>query len=397
MKISRSSLIKTGAAIAILGVGILVMQLLASTKAETNKRDVEPPVRKVDILMPVFGDISYFIEGYGMIESSGSLDVYSTISGKVVYSLNNLISGTFVLKDDILLKVDSRQAENSLNLAKAELIKAVASLVPQFKTSNNQLYIKWNNYLSSLNFDSSVSPDLPPVADTREKLLISTYGIYTSYYNVKNAEIFLEQHTIKSSFDGYISGSSILPDSFVNQGQKLFTLVDAGNLRVSVPLTVDDLNQVDSESNPSVKIQKSGGNGIVLEGRMVSRDMLMDYSSQMVNVYIEFHNETLDPRFSPGNYVEVIIEGRPLADTAAIPRYALIDNAYVYTLRDNILGKENVSIQAISNDTVFIGNTIPEGTQIITTILQKPLIGMQLSAMNGEAEDTNGVNDEKDS
>jgi len=403
MKISRSALIKAGLAIIILGGGIGVMALLSSSKAEANKREVEAPVRKVETLVPAFGDIPYIVEGNGMVESAGSLQIHSTASGKVTYSLNNLISGTKVSKDDILLKIDSRQAENALNLARAELIKSVASLVPQFKSGNNGLYSKWSNYLDALNFQRSSTPEIPGITNSREKLLISTYGIYSAYYNVKNSEIQLEQHMVIAPFDGYISGSSIQPGSFISAGQPLFTLVDAENLKVSVPLTVDDLNKIDVDTQPDVEIHPSIGNGTILKGKLVSRDMLMDRSSQMINVYIEFANPELESRFAPGNYVDITIEGKTLFDTAAVPRYAVIDNSFVYTYKDKLLGKESVSIRAISDDTVFIENTLPSGTEIITTILQKPLIGMKLSSLNdiGESADEagaeSGENDEKDS
>ncbi|MDA3812294.1 MAG: efflux RND transporter periplasmic adaptor subunit [Spirochaetaceae bacterium] len=398
MKISKAALIKLGAAIVILASGVAAMQILASSKAEANKSEVEAPVRTVETMIPEFRDIPYLVEGNGVVESAGSLQIYSTIPGKVVYSLNNLSSGTSVKKGDILLKIDSRQTGNSLNLARAELIKAVASLVPQFKTSNETLYNKWNLYLNSLNFQAAETPEIPAVTDAREKLLISTYGIYSTYYNVKNAEIMLEQHTIIAPFDGYISSSGILVDSFVNGGQPLMTLVDAENMKVSVPLTVDDLNKVNSNNSPYVEIRPSIGNGTVLIGKLVSRDMIMESSSQMFNVFIEFTNPDLDPRFAPGNYVDIVIEGKTLFNTAAIPRYAVLDNKFVYTYENKLLSKEDVSIKAIFNDTVYIDNTLPPDTEIITTILQKPLIGMKLSSLaDEEAESVSGVSDEKDS
>lgn len=393
MKISKSALIKGGAAIFILSGGICVMFLLSSSKAEANKKEVEPPVRKVETIIPEFGNIPYWVDGNGMVESAGSIEVYATVSGKVTYSLSNLISGTAVSKNDVLLKIDSRQVENNLYLARSKLVKAVASSIPQFKSGNDGLYDKWNDYLNSLSFTSKVTREIPTLSSSREKLLISTYGIYSAYYDVKNAEIQLEQHSIIASFDGYISGSSILVDSFINAGQLLFTLVDAESLKVSVPLTVDDLGKIDVENRPDVTIFPSRENAAFLKGNIVSRDMTMDRFSQMVNVYVEFDNPGFDPRFAPGNYVDISIQAMVLADTAAVPRYAVIDNSFVYTYRDKLLGKEIVSIKAISGDTVFIENTLPPGTEIITTILQKPLIGMKLSSMS----DVEELADEKDS
>lgn len=393
MKISRSALIKVGAAVIILGGGIAAMQLLASSKAEANKREVEAPVRKVETMIPVFGDVAYEVKGNGLIESAGSLRLYSSVSGKVVYSNRGLKEGTHVEKDELLLKVDSRQAENTLNLARSELIKAVAALIPQFKSSNPELYNKWNTYLGTIDFDDASTPDLPPVSESREKLLISTYGIYNAFYSVKNAEILLEQHSLYAPIDGYIDGEGIVENSFIAAGQILFSLVDGENLKISVPLTVEELNRIDGQLSPVVEISSARDNSEVLSGRLISRDVALERSSQMVNVHIEFTNSDLNPDFAPGNYVDLCIEGKVLENTAAVPRHAVIDNSFVYTCEEGILGRQEISVRAVAGDSLYIDNTLPEGTEVITTILQKPLLGMKLSSVNEKVV----LSDEKDS
>ncbi|MCP4294288.1 MAG: efflux RND transporter periplasmic adaptor subunit [Proteobacteria bacterium] len=337
-----------------------------------------------------------------MVESDGLIRIVATTSGKVTYSLNNLKSGTTVEKGELLVAFDSRHAENSLNIARAELVKSVAAFVPQFRAGNISIYEKWNDYLNSLDFSYIETPPLPKITDSREKLLISTYGIYTTFYNVKNAELALENYEVIAPFSGNISGSGILVESFVNSGQPLCTLVDVKNLKVSVPLTVDDLSKIDSSTETKVKISPLAGNGSVLYGKVVSSDSLMDSSSQMIKVFVDFTNPEMDPAFVPGNYVDIEIEGCLLLDAAAVPRHAVVDNRYVYTFEEKKLEKREVSILAVSNNTVFIKNTLPEGSEIITTILKKPLIGMKLSNPVVEdegkvAEADNGGNNEKDS
>lgn len=392
MKINKSALLKAGAAIIILGGGIAAMQLLASTKAEANKREVEPPIRKVETMSPVFGDMAYEVSGNGLVESSGSIPVISTVTGKVLYVKEDLSSGTFVQEDELLVKVDSRQAENTLNLARSELIKAVAALIPQFKSSNPDWYEKWNNYLASIPFGQEPTPSLPLVSNSREKLLISTYGIYNAFYSVKNAEIQLEQHFIYSPIAGYVSGEEILEESFLATGQALFTIIDGENLTVSVPLTVGELNRLNVEESPLVEIH-SPNNRDFLIGKVVSRDAQLERSSQMVNVHIRFSNPKLLADFAPGNYVDLVIEGKVMENTAEIPRHAVQENQFVYTFEEGALGREEVLVKAASGDSLFIGNTLPAGTEIVTTILQKPLIGMKLSSVNERVV----LNNEKDS
>jgi len=378
---------KSVAALIILAGGVAAMQLLASTKAEAHKREVEAPVRKVETMIPEFTDSIYHVQGNGLIESANRLQVISTVSGKVAYSFLGLPSGTYAEKDQLLLKLDSRQAENSLNLARSELIKAVAALVPQFKSSGDGLYAKWNRYLVSLDFSDGAIPELPAASGSREKLLISTYGIYSAFYNVRNAEILVEQHSFYAPANGYIRCDGIAENSFVAAGQPLFSLVDAENVQISVPLTVDELDRIDFNARPSVRVEANGEEGAFLAGEVVSRDVELERSSQMMDVLVRFSNPGLDPDFAPGNYVGVQIEGRILENTAYIPRHAVLDNSYVHTYEDGKLGRENIVIRATSGDRVYIDNTLPPGTEIVTTILQKPLLGMKLSTMGADNEE----------
>lgn len=386
MKISRTTLIRGLAALIILGGGVAAMELLASTKAEAGKHEVEQPVRRVEAMTPRFGDNVYTVRGSGLIESAGSIVLYSTVSGKVTYSLANLLDGTAVEEGQLLLKIDSRQAENNLNLARSELIKAVASLIPQFRTSGNGQYEKWSDYLNSLDFSGKSVPDLPEAADSREKLLAGTYGIYNAFYSVRNAEILLEQYSLYSPMDGYISCKGIVPDSFISAGQPLLTIVDGVNLKISVPLAVEELKRLGSGNGSPAEIFSPRSGGASLAGTLASRDAAVNPGSQSMDVQILFSNVDLDPDFAPGNYVDLQIEGKILRNTASIPRHTLQENSFVYTCEEGRLAKADVIVEAVAGDRVYIGNTLPPGTLIVTTILQKPLPGMKLEVMDNEKD-----------
>ena len=59
---------------------------------------------------------------------------------------------------------------------------------------------------------------------------------------------------------------------------------------------------------------------------------------------------------------------------------------YVFTLEDGKLAKRKVEVVAFQGDVAVIKNTLPDDIQIVTTILQKPLIGMQIKSANESLE-----------
>ncbi len=91
----------------------------------------------------------------------------------------------------------------------------------------------------------------------------------------------------------------------------------------------------------------------------------------------------LDPRFLPGNYVHVEIEGRTLRDVAAVPRHLLDPEGRVYTMEeDGTLGRERLELVTYQGDMAIVRNTAAEEPVIVTTILQKPLVGMAIRSIN---------------
>jgi hypothetical protein len=70
-----------------------------------------------------------------------------------------------------------------------------------------------------------------------------------------------------------------------------------------------------------------------------------------------------------------------LQDVATIPRH-LLGGGYIYTMQDGKLGRQQVDVVAVQDDYAVVTNTIPDETVIVTTILQKPLVGMNIRSLN---------------
>ncbi len=73
-------------------------------------------------------------------------------------------------------------------------------------------------------------------------------------------------------------------------------------------------------------------------------------------------------------------------DVAKIPRYVVDNENHVFTMEDGKLARRKVEVVAIQGDAAIIINTAPDDMKIITTILQKPLIGMEIKSVNESIE-----------
>lgn len=381
----KSTIFKIVSAVGVLAVGYFTMETLGSTEKHSNKRDVKPEIRKVEILPIQFQDIELKVDGNGVIESQKTLEIISEVNGKVVFAKNNLKSGTYVKKGELIFEIDSREAKNNLFSLRADFLNTLTQFLPEIKYEDEKIYNKWNAYFGKLKIDSEI-PELPQINDSREKIKISTYNIFSKYFAVKNAELNFSKHKTFAPFNGSISSHGIIEGSFIGNGQKILTLSDVENLEVSVPLLLEDAKWIDFAENPEAKVIFDEKNGDFVIGKIFRKDKILERNSQTVNAYISFENSELNSYLFPGNYVAVQIRGKQLQDVSLVPRYTIDSDNYIYLMEEGKLAREKVNVISFYKDLAILDNSLPRDSKVIKTILQKPLIGMQIQDINQPEE-----------
>ncbi|MBL1214029.1 MAG: HlyD family efflux transporter periplasmic adaptor subunit [Ignavibacteriae bacterium] len=377
----KQGFIKVGVVILIVTVGFLGMSFLGATEKHSNKRKINTEYRTVETMPINFSDYELSIEGNGVVESKRTLKMVAEASGKVVFAKNDLKDGTFAKKGEVILEIDKREITNQLFSLRSEFMNAVASVLPEMKIEKKEIYDKWYNYFSGLDINSEI-PQLPEAANSKVKIKLSTRNIYSKYFNIKNKEILLSKHIVKAPFEGFIESNDIIENSFIAAGQQICTFIDSKNLEIAVPLLVEEFEMINFTKSPIVKIYPEKNSNQHLTGRILRYDSGIDRNSQTLDAFVSFSNNGLNPLFLPGNYVRVEVSGKKLNDVAEIPRYTIDNESYIFTMEDFKLAKKLVDVVAMQNDMAIIKNTLPENTKLVTTILQKPLIGMNIQTLD---------------
>jgi membrane fusion protein, multidrug efflux system len=392
MKNKKSIVLIT--AIILVSGGATALLIGHSAKVETPEDEKEARLVETDVLR--YTPYTLEIEGHGFIQSSRSLEIIAQTSGKVMEAYQDLKSGVAVSKGELLVLLDDELAINDLALARVQLIQATASLLSAIKSEQSgTIYQRWSRYLNALNTESSRIPDLPKVESEREKLLTSTYGVLSAYYGVREQESLLSYHRITAPFDGHLDGDGAALHSFVSAGTPLLTLTDTVHLEISVPLTREEVLML-TDLDKIVTIYPSGSRDFSLSGRLVRQDALMNQNSQTIMVHIRFDNPEGHPLFMPGNYANILISGKTIPQAYALSRALINEDQTVNVYKEGRLELLPVEIAARQKDTVIIAPTLPEGTEIIMTRLQKPFPGMALKKA-GEPElpeEGNAANEE---
>ncbi len=374
-------------AFSILAVGIAAMAILAATKEEAKKKDVTQRVRKVDLTTLEYGDHTLQIHGNGTIQSQQTVNLVSLVGGEVVYSKNNLKSGLAVSKNEVLLRVDSREATNRTRQARSGLINAIVSLIPELKgNANTATYEKWNRYLERL--DMNTTPELPEVTDPQERIRVSMHNIFNMHATVKNAEITLDRHTIRAPFNGYLLNDGALAGAWISPGQVAVSIIDPYQLEIAVPLALSELDLLPNDTTPTARVYPTEDHSKYLTGVLNRQNAHIDKHSQTVTIHVELQNSELDPAFLPGNYMDVYIQGTAMRNVAMLPRDVIAPGSFLFTFEDSLLARHSVEVVATEGDSVLIApGELYSGMQIVTTMIQNPIVGMRIAPFESEDPD----------
>lgn len=394
--LNKSTWIKIASTLGIVIIGFLIMSSLGSTEKQSNKHEIPPEVRLVKTESVNFGDLTLEIEGNGVVQSQRTLNYVSEATGVSLFAKNDLKDGTFVRKGETIIEVDSREVENTLFTLRSEFMNGLAAVLPDIKIEDVDAYNRWYNYFINLDIHKT-TPELPEILSSQEKIKLSGRGVFSKYYAVKNQEILLSKYIIVAPFSGYLNSQGIIEGSFISKGQQLFYLSDAKNVEIAVPLLVDEINLIDFSKTPTVKIYSNKNKEEVLRGKIYRKETILNRNSQTLNVYVTFYNKNLNPYFLPGNYISLQISGKKLFDVARIPRYVVDNEQNVFTMEDGKLGKQKVDVITIQGNVAIIKHTVPDNMKIVTTILQRPLIGMNIKSSNESLELKEEIPDIEDS
>jgi len=390
----KSIIYKISSFLIILIIGVFGMKMLGSSKKQTNKREFVKEVRKVETQLLIHGEVQMMIEGNGTIEAKRTVNLVSEAQGIVTFAKNDLKSGTYVKKGEVICKIDQRQAENQFQSQYAEFMRVLVSFLAFTNIESEELYNKWSDYYNEIDINKPIQ-DLPEITDQREKNQAISNNLYTQYFAVKNSEIALSKYTIVAPFDGYITSNGIIKDSYINYGQKLASLQDVTHIEISVPLLLEDSRWIDFTKNPKVKVYWGNDQESWAYGRIYRKENQLDRNSQSITVFVSLNNEKLNQHLFPGNYVRVLIEGKMIPNVASIPRNVVDNESQIYFVDDSSkLGRARINIISVQGDMVLAEKSLSDSTRIVTSILQKPLVGMPIEDVNtiNVANDTTTTN-----
>lgn len=222
----------------------ILITLLAATSVYAavtynNQNILEEKIPELENQSPKAPDMAVFrvyqkdylahVTGFGEATAHYELDLTAEVSGHVTYLSENLESGQYIQKGELLLRIDDTQYQQDLATAKAELAQARLEWLEE-QRRGRQARLEWKQSGMQGQPDSTLVLREPQLTAAQAKLEQAKNSLATAKSNVQKTRV-------RAPFNGIVMVRQVQPGSFVQSGTRLTTIYSTDRVEVKLPLS----------------------------------------------------------------------------------------------------------------------------------------------------------------
>ncbi|MEM6277394.1 MAG: HlyD family efflux transporter periplasmic adaptor subunit [Pseudomonadota bacterium] len=395
--------------IGLLAFGVTQIRDAARALAEDEGRSFPARERSFAVNVVSFdpGRVVPVLDAFGEIRSRRSLDLRSEVAGSVMMLSENFVDGGRVNRGEVLMQIDTANAESALALVQAELREAEAEVLEaqraltlsqdelagaegtatlQERALERQRDLVARGVgteaaveaaeLSANSARQTVLARRGALQQAEQRVTTTQARVERARINMNEAERALENTTVTAAFDGVLSDVTIVEGGLVGTNEKVATLVDDTALEVATRVSTEQYSRLIDESGAlrpaevTVTLDVFGAD-IVAEGSLsrVSASVGEGLTGRLLFVSLQ-----TAPGFRPGDFVAVAIEEPAVGGVARLPATALSSTNRVLVLNEeNRLREVEVQLVRRQGDDVLVRARDLVGQSVVAE--RSPLLG----------------------
>lgn len=346
------------------------------------------------------------IRAMGEVKPAAEVLLQPEVSGKVLELSPNLMPGGQVSADELLVKVDKRDYATMLAAQEAALEQARVRREEE-QSLKKVAEHEWQGV--------DVSDEARRLALREPHLRSITAQVESAQSQLKKARRDLKKTNITAPFEGIVLEEYVDPGQIVAPGVTVARIAGTKQFWVQVSVPVAELDRlvvpgmstdaptgsaahVVMEPAPGVRVEREAYVGRLLgsvdaRGRMAQLLLVVEDPLQLTRPIAERSLPLL-----MGSYVEVEIEGQPIADAVAIPIEALKDGNRVWVVEDGVLRLRDVEVawretehvlvrSGLAKDDLIVVSPIPTATEGMPATIEAEVEGKEGSGPIASASD----------
>lgn len=369
--------LKIGLPVLVLGASVAISGLLMFTGPEAERRQPEPAKPTVEVLSVVPTDYQVSVRSRGTVSPRTQSTLVPEVAGRVVEVAPSFRNGGFFEAGDVLLRIDARDYENAVTVARSELAQARLSLSEE-QAQAEQAQRDWER-LGGGDEPTDLVLRKPQLASARA-------AVAAAEARLRQAELDLERTRIRAPYAGRVLDKQADVGQYVTPGTPLATIYAVDYVEIRLPVTDEqqaflDLPEAyrgqrsDTEAGPAVTLSaRLGRQTIEWRGRIVRSEGAIDTQSRQLFVVAQvddpYGRKDGRPPLKVGQFVEAVIEGERLEDVYVLPRGAIKGENEVFVVdAQNRLQRRDLDIVWRDTEHVVAAGGLEPGERLSLTPL----------------------------
>ena len=308
------------------------------------------PVETVQVRRQALDEV---IGGSGIVVQSGTVVLTARISAQVLEVAVKI--GDVVKKGDLLVRWDDRLIQANLQADRKFVETNNLKIQDLTRQLERYMVLKTKRMGSELDVEKSEIA----LADAHEALAKATLAL-------RQAEIDLENATMKSPIDGIVLERTVNPAETTRQDQALLKLGSLGTVLMAAKVTEEKIHSVQLELPAETSFPAFSGE--LFLGKVVKIDPNIDATTRTFTTYVEINNPDL--RLKPGLSGFARIR-RNAEGALAVPNIAVLNPSGQQALVFVVDANERVHLRKVragivANAMTEITSGLEEGEKVVT-------------------------------
>jgi RND family efflux transporter MFP subunit len=360
--------------------------------------DIAEPVHvpvTVDVAEVVKQSLRIPVQAQGTVTPLQATALRAEVSGRITEVAPEFNVGSFVAKDNIILRIDPRNYQTSLLRAQAA-VESAESALAQEKGRAEVALREWQK-LPEGSQRSQEAKDLylrkPQLEQAQAQLLSAQADVNTALDN-------LERTVIRAPYDALVRAKHSDLGQFVAAGTPLADIFSVETAEVRLPIPQSKLDYLELpglqgyEQGTTIDLYTDVAGDIKhwsallhrTEGVFDERSRVLHAVARIEDPYGLHHPDRLPLRI--GTFVNASIQGRELKDVVALPRYVLRAGSFVWVVDASMhLRNRKVTTLRTGGDRVYISAGLDHGDLVALTTLDNSFAGAEVSIVSRTPSD----------
>ncbi len=364
----------------VITAAIGVMKGMVALKKPPARIEGEPPGILVETRTVRLEDRQAWINATGTVEAAAKISIIPQVSGRVVRMSPRFRGGGFFKKGEEFFTIEAIDYQLAVEKAESLVAKRRVELAG-VESKAEVARREWKRLGRGEPPASSLVLYGPQLKEARANLA-------GAVADKKMAQLNLDRTVIKAPFACVIISEEIDPGQYLRGGNPVGVAVATDAAEVVVPVPTGDFDWLimpdAGRSGSSARVMVPGRTTEIWLGEVIRLLADVDSRDRMIRAVVRIpdpYGHQLDGSGMPlpmGQFVSVVLAGKPLPQVAVIPLAALHDNDTVWLYDNGFLVVRRVTVARREKNEVLVASGLVAGDRVILTMITGAAPGMKL-------------------